>query len=559
MNDLASKAPPMPAEPHAARRAAFACMLTLAVALGIGRFAFTPLLPLMLHGGALGQPPIDIQHGGWLASFNYAGYFVGALTCAALRVEPARVVRSGLVLTVLLTLAMGVTNQFWVWAAVRFIAGAVSAWTFVFASQWGLRRLAELGQPAWSGVIYTGPGVGIVGTGLLVSVAGGYGATAGWIGFGLISAVLAVAVWPAFGAPVDSDTRSAHRGSAPLVKALARGERAASKSLAVGAGGVARPAGEPGASGSGLPTRGAIVTEGFAVATSGSATAANGFAAATPSARAANESATATSGATAPNGPPNAIPDATAANDPANATPDATDPANATSDATAPNDPANATPNATARGDYAGATRRTASDERSPHRADAFWLVALYGVPGFGYIITATFLPVIARHALPGSPWPDLFWPMFGAALIVGALLAARLPLHLDNRVLLAGSYVLQACGIALGIVWPTAGGFSVGSILIGVPFTAITLFAMREARRLRGDNAAGLMGYATAAYGMGQIVGPLVAAPIAAHTGSFSPALWLAAGALLLGAVVLVVVARMPRGRGRMPDCGCG
>jgi len=217
--------------------------------------------------------------------------------------------------------------------------------------------------------------------------------------------------------------------------------------------------------------------------------------------------------------------------------------------------------------DETGASRAGAATTRHPtvnsapatHRADAFWLVVLYGVPGFGYIITATFLPVIARHALPGSPWPDLFWPMLGAALMVGALLAARLPLHLDNRVLLAGSYVLQAAGIALGIVWPTAGGFSLGSILIGVPFTAITLFAMREARRLRGDDAAGLMGYATAAYGLGQIVGPLVAAPIAAHTGSFSLALWLAAGALLVGAAGLVVVARMPRGRGRMPDCGCG
>ncbi|NPT61069.1 YbfB/YjiJ family MFS transporter, partial [Paraburkholderia elongata] len=203
MNDLASSAQDTPAERHAARRAALACMVTLAVVLGIGRFAFTPLLPLMLHGSAFGQPQIDIQHGGWLASFNYAGYFVGALTCAALRVEPARMVRVGLVATALLTLAMGVTGQFWVWAVVRFAAGAISAWTFVFASQWGLRRLAELGAHGWSGVIYTGPGVGIVGTGLLVSAAGGYGATAGWIGFGLIAAVLSIMVWPVFGTVTD--------------------------------------------------------------------------------------------------------------------------------------------------------------------------------------------------------------------------------------------------------------------------------------------------------------------------------------------------------------------
>ncbi|MEX3811967.1 YbfB/YjiJ family MFS transporter [Paraburkholderia sp. BR13439] len=436
MNDLASHAYSRFHEPHAGRRAALACMAALAVALGIGRFAFTPLLPLMLHGAALGQPHLDIQHGGWLASFNYAGYFVGAMTCAALRAEPARMVRVGLAATVLLTLAMGVTGQFWVWALVRFVAGAVSAWTFVFASQWGLRRLAELGANEWSGVIYTGPGVGIVGTGLLVSVAGGYGAVVGWIGFALIGAVLTVLVWPVFG-----ETRRV---------------------------GAAKPA----------------------VASSSTAKSATGSRA----------------GA---NPPP-----------------------------------------------------RTAGVRTSHavHRSDAFWLVLLYGIPGFGYIITATFLPVIARHALPGSAWPDLFWPMCGAALIVGALLAARLPLHWDNRTLLAGSYVLQAIGIALGIVWPTAGGFSLGSILIGLPFTAITLFAMREARRLRGDDAAGLMGYATAAYGIGQIAGPLVAAPIAAHTGSFSLALWLAAGTLLVGAVGLIAVMRVPRGprRGRMPDCGC-
>ncbi|MGF6813852.1 MFS family permease [Paraburkholderia atlantica] len=434
MNDLASHAYRRFHEPHAARRAALACMAALAVALGIGRFAFTPLLPLMLHGAALGQPHLDIQHGGWLASFNYAGYFVGAMTCAALRAEPARMVRVGLAATVLLTLAMGVTGQFWVWALVRFVAGAVSAWSFVFASQWGLRRLAELGAHAWSGVIYTGPGVGIVGTGLLVSVAGGYGAVTGWIGFAVIGAVLTALVWPVFG-----DTRRV-AAARPVVASAA----------------TAKPA-------------------------AGSRASAN---------------------------PP----------------------------------------------------PRTAGVPTSTSRADAFWLVLLYGIPGFGYIITATFLPVIARHALPGSAWPDLFWPMFGAALIVGALFAARLPLHWDNRALLAGSYVLQAFGIALGIVWPTAGGFSLGSILIGLPFTAITLFAMREARRLRGDDAAGLMGYATAAYGIGQIGGPLVAAPIATHTGSFSLALWLAAGALLAGAAGLIAVMRVPRGsrRGRMPDCGC-
>ncbi|KVN29195.1 MFS transporter [Burkholderia pyrrocinia] len=383
-----------------ARTAALACMIGLAVALGVGRFAFTPLLPLMLADGSIG-----LKAGSWLASANYAGYFVGAVSCAALRVAPARMVRFGLVATVLLTAAMGVGHLLPVWLAVRFIAGVVSAWTFVFVSQWGLRRLAELHAPEWSGVIYAGPGVGIVLTGLIGSALAGHRAAPGWLGFAALSAVLSVAIWRTFA--VTSTAGGPSPGTAPQAAAVV---------------------------------------------------------------------------------PPAAV-----------------------------------------RG----------------HRADAAWLVVLYGAPGFGYIITATFLPVIARAALPaGSPWPDLFWPMFGAALIVGALSAARLPAHWDNRLLLALGCATQAVGIAAGIVWPNAAGFALGSMLLGLPFTAITLFAMREARRLHGERAAGLMGYATASYGVGQILGPLVAAPLVARYGSFTPVLGLAAAALLVGAAGFAAIA---------------
>ncbi|MFX1733637.1 YbfB/YjiJ family MFS transporter [Paraburkholderia sp. A1RI_3L] len=393
--------------------AALACMVGLAVALGVGRFAFTPLLPLMLADGAVG-----LKAGSWLASANYAGYFAGAVSCAALRLAPARMMRFGLAATVLLTAAMGVGHLLAVWLVVRFVAGVVSAWTFVFVSQWGLRRLAELHAPEWGGVIYAGPGVGIVLTGLIGRALDGHRAAPGWLGFAALSAVLSTAIWRTFGSAPVSDAK-------PSV--------------------------------AGTPAFGAT--------------------------------------------------------------------SHAVTTAAAP-----------------------AADPRR-HRADAIGLVVLYGMPGFGYIITATFLPVIARAALPaGSPWPDLFWPMFGAALIVGALAAARLPAHWDNRLLLAAGCATQALGIAAGIVWPNAAGFSVGSALLGLPFTAITLFAMRDARRLHGARATGLMGYATASYGVGQILGPLVAAPLTARFGSFTPALGVAAAALVAGAAGFVAMAMLGR-----------
>ena len=91
---------------------ALAGMAALASAMGIGRFAFTPLLPMMLHDGV-----IDIAAGSWLATANYFGYLAGALLYMALPwlgrrmgrmpgIPNAALVRGGLVATALLTGAL---------------------------------------------------------------------------------------------------------------------------------------------------------------------------------------------------------------------------------------------------------------------------------------------------------------------------------------------------------------------------------------------------------------------------------------------------------------------
>jgi predicted MFS family arabinose efflux permease len=182
-------------------------------------------------------------------------------------------------------------------------------------------------------------------------------------------------------------------------------------------------------------------------------------------------------------------------------------------------------------------------------RAEVGWLTAAYGLAGFGYIITATFLPVIARTALPGSRWLDFFWPLFGLGIIVGALLATRLHLAGDLRRALAVCYFVQAAGVVASLLWPTLGGFAFGSLLLGLPFTAIPFFGMQEARRLRPANAASTMGLLTALYGLGQIVGPLLTAMLLRRTGSpglgFNLALEGAAATLVVGALMHLWMAR--------------
>jgi MFS family permease len=176
-------------------------------------------------------------------------------------------------------------------------------------------------------------------------------------------------------------------------------------------------------------------------------------------------------------------------------------------------------------------------------------LTLAYGLAGIGYIITATFLPVIARQALPGSHWLDLFWPLLGAGVMAGALLASRLRSGGDLRLRLAACYVIQAVGVASSLVSPTLAGFAIGSLLVGLPFTTITFFAMQEARRLRPHSAASTMGLLTAMYGVGQIAGPPLAAWLVARSRTaaegFALSLWIASGILLAGALLYVMLSR--------------
>ena len=181
-------------------------------------------------------------------------------------------------------------------------------------------------------------------------------------------------------------------------------------------------------------------------------------------------------------------------------------------------------------------------------------LALAYGLAGFGYIITATFLPVIARGALPGSHWLDLFWPLFGSGVVIGAWLATRLRHIPAQRGRLAAAYAMQAAGVALSLLWPTLAGFALGSLLLGLPFTAITFFAMQEVRRLRPHSVASTTGLLTARYGLGQIAGPPMTAALLQRGGEragFALALEIASASLVLGALLYLLLARLYPHRG--------
>ena len=133
----------------------------LAVAMGIGRFAFTPILPLMIQEGT-----VHLVQTAWLSSSNYIGYLVGALSLLKSKRHPLFVML-GLSMVTLTTWLASLSGFGWL-LVLRFLAGVASAWVLVSISAFAINWLKSR-QVASSGLIYTGVGIGITLTGLICS------------------------------------------------------------------------------------------------------------------------------------------------------------------------------------------------------------------------------------------------------------------------------------------------------------------------------------------------------------------------------------------------------
>ncbi len=178
---------------HPAALALAGC-LALAVAIGIGRFVYTPILPYMTTGFGLGK-----SEAGLIASANFLGYLLGALTAAWKPVpgDQRLWLTGALAASAATTGAMGLTESLGAFLALRFASGAVAALAMVLASSLTMDRLAAAGRTMWAAGIYAGVGIGIAVSSLAVPAAAlGDGDWQGpWLVCGALSLALVVPVW----------------------------------------------------------------------------------------------------------------------------------------------------------------------------------------------------------------------------------------------------------------------------------------------------------------------------------------------------------------------------
>lgn len=190
--------------PHNAQRIrvliAGVCGLTLM--LGVARFAYTPLLPIMQAEAGLG-----VDEGAWLASINYLGYLSGVLIASLISDMQLkdRLYRIGILVAIVTTVGMALTTDWRLWGVLRYFAGLSSAAGLMLGSGLVLNWLMRHHFRSELGIHFAGIGMGIFTSTLLVDLLVGHVDWQGqWVWLTLFGLLLAIPAWFWLPRPVNA-------------------------------------------------------------------------------------------------------------------------------------------------------------------------------------------------------------------------------------------------------------------------------------------------------------------------------------------------------------------
>jgi predicted MFS family arabinose efflux permease len=181
-------------------------------------------------------------------------------------------------------------------------------------------------------------------------------------------------------------------------------------------------------------------------------------------------------------------------------------------------------------------------------------LTLAYGCLGFGYVITATFIVVMVRRLPDAATWEFWTWMTVGLAGVPSNWLWAKVAARAGAYRAIVAAFILEAIGVALAALGTGPLAILTGAALLGGTFMAITALGLAAGRQLapaRPDQTIAMM---TAAFGLGQIIGPAVGGWLAERSGNFTSASWLAVTVLLVGAALTAAASRSP-GRGNLGE----
>ena len=367
-------------------------VFALMIAMGIGRFSYTVILPYMQEASGFSRATA-----GYLATSNYLGYLIGALVVGLLPIEQKRVpfLQVGLIISMLTTAFMGFTETIIIWYVLRFISGVMSAFIFVVIASLVLDQLADNNKSHLSGLFYSGVGIGIAISAIIVSpIHAIFKWNGTWIALALLCVLLFVFI-VLFIKSIPHSKKQYGNQSIPVPK--------------------------------------------------------------------------------------------------------------------------------------------------MPPKSWLKWLIVAYSLEGLGYIVTGTFIVSIAQESTSFHGNAALVWFVAGLAAIQSCIICSKLAQRFGYVKILLISMVVQAVGIALPAIATNTITLYISAFIFGATFMGITTIVTTLARHIVPVNSHQILGYLTAGYASGQMVGPTVGGVLANATNSYQYSLVGAATVVIIGALSLL------------------
>ncbi len=201
-----------PGRKAGAGQIALSALLSLVVALGIGRFAFTPQVPLMIA-----EQQLTLTSASVVAALNYLGYLCGSFDAMRARRHVERRLQAGVWGAVALTLLSAWLDSAWLHGTLRFFIGWASGWAMVLVAAWCGEQLQKHGRPALLTMVFAGPGIGIFLSGMLAVMLNHYhlSAAGAWLAYGALALLLIAPI--ALNLPRRGELHRPETAPAPLV------------------------------------------------------------------------------------------------------------------------------------------------------------------------------------------------------------------------------------------------------------------------------------------------------------------------------------------------------
>lgn len=176
------------------------------------------------------------------------------------------------------------------------------------------------------------------------------------------------------------------------------------------------------------------------------------------------------------------------------------------------------------------------------------FLLISYGFAGATFSIGTTFIISIMAESPALADSRNLAWILLGVALAPSCFFWMKVAAKMGDFRTLIVAYFLQAIGCALPLLIPSATGALLGGFLFGACFMGIVTVVLALGGKLSPHNPSALIGILVVSYGVGQIVGPILAGIAMEQTGYSELGLWSASACSFLS-ILFMMGSRCPKG----------